>query len=125
MRWLPSCFPVALPDRVSIRPTKRWLGVAHAAAPRFPRSDVDRLDFEMPLPTWPARLRRYLEIDAMIYLAGPIAVPIRIVDAVSACDGRGRDEQARRTCTARRFFAMCLGLMQQPTRPPGTSVSTG
>jgi hypothetical protein len=31
----------------------------------------------MPLPTWPARLRRYFEIDAMIYLAGPIAEDLR------------------------------------------------
>lgn len=62
---------------VSIRPTKRWSGVAYVRAPRFSPRDVETVDLAFPIATYPVGLRRALELDAIICLAGPAAEALR------------------------------------------------
>jgi hypothetical protein len=38
---------------VSIRPTKRWSGVAHVRGPTIPADDLARVDRDLPVCTYP------------------------------------------------------------------------
>jgi hypothetical protein len=62
---------------VSIAARKHWRGVAFCRARHYPLDDVDRVKILMPMALLPPRLRRSLEIDAIISLAGRAAEMIR------------------------------------------------
>jgi hypothetical protein len=77
--------------------TESGRGLAFTGAPE---RDLDELDAGLPAVAWPAQLRRSLEIEAMICLAGAEAekyAPLHLVDAVAG--GYSLDERtiARRT----------------------------
>lgn len=55
---------------VSIEPSRRWQGVAKAAAPRIRGNDLERADLSSPLVLWPTSVRRFLERGVLIDLCG-------------------------------------------------------
>jgi hypothetical protein len=57
---------------VTIIPSKRWLGSAWTLPRRAPQRDFDRVDVGRPLALWPAALRRQLECETMVVLAGGV-----------------------------------------------------
>lgn len=66
---------------VSIMPRRRWLGVAFVDAPKARGEDWERVDVGLPAPLWNARVRRRVEVDVMLSLAGPVGEGLVPFDA--------------------------------------------
>jgi hypothetical protein len=106
---------------VSIEPTKRWLGVAFTRPPGFSRRESERVPLELPLATWPARVRRSFEVDALISLAGPAAEAMRperlsgyIPSSRHADDRRAAEATTVLTSRDRRLLASGNGPEDDP-----------
>ncbi len=84
---------------VSIEPTARWSGVCINGTMKIRPEELERL--ALPAPFLPARLRRQLEGDVLISLAGPIGAELAGFesDAPAARIGREPDyQQAEAAC---------------------------
>jgi hypothetical protein len=88
---------------VSIEPRLHWAGVAFCRSRRVPFSDIDR-SASGPMCLLPPRLRRAIETDIIISLAGPAAERIRpgrpIESGYVAAHERDPDEERSRLLVA-------------------------